>query len=315
MTGKVTLGGKPVSGAAISVDRYVLPRRTEANGDFSALVDTTLARRHPVAVVDVSAARVAGHALTPAEQAALRGASGGINVGFRLAGISVKRRADGTVRVVGRALRADGVPVPSVVLFSYRLQGTVTDQAGKPLAGAYVVTRTNDRDFWTFSEPTNASGHYASFFPASDLTESDPVEFTVQVAVGRTSFTTGVRNPTFKRRSSATLNLRLPASGTTMSVPTSSPEAGATYRGTLVGVSAGSGVVRPLSATWPDATGRFELILPATVRGKTLRFWQSDFQAYQTTPATPGGRVDLKAWPAALAPRVARDTAFARVPA
>ena len=81
-----------------------------------------------------------------------------------------------------------------------------------------------------------------------------------------------------------------------------------------MGVSADSGVVRPVSATWPDASGRFELVLPASVRGKTLRFWQSDFQAYQTTAAAPGGKVDLKAWPAALSPRVARDLGFVRVP-
>ena len=313
VTGKVTLGGKPVSGASISVDRYLLPAATRDDGSFTALVDTTLARRHPVLVTDAGKATVGGRPLTAAEQASLRGASGGINVGYRLAGLSAAARADGTVRVTGRAVRADGVPVPPVVLLSYRLSGTITDASGRPVAGAYVVTRTNDRDFWAFSEPTNAAGKYVSFFPASDLTEVDPVEFTVQAAVGRTTYTTGPRNPTFKRRSSATLDLRLPGSGIAMPLPTSTPEPGAIYRGTVVGVSAGAGVVRPVSATWPDASGRFELVLPASVRGKTLRFCQSDFQAYQRTVATPGGKVDLQAWPAALSPRVARDLAFLRV--
>jgi hypothetical protein len=72
--------------------------------------------------------------------------------------------------------------------------------------------------------------------------------------------------------------------------------------------------VKPVSATWPDTNGRFELVLPSTVRGKTLRFWQSDFQTYQTNVANPGGPVDLKAWPTALSPRVPRDTAFLRAP-
>jgi outer membrane protein assembly factor BamB len=314
VTGKVTLGGKPVSGASISVDRYVLPKATGDDGSFSAVVDTTLARRHPVSVSDASNARVGGRALTTAEQASLRAASGGINVGYRLSDLSATKLPNGTVKVTGRAVRADGVPVPPVVLLSYRLGGTVTDAAGKPVAGAYVVTRTNDRDFWTFSAPSAASGRFVSFFPASDLSESDPVEFTVQVALGRTSYTTGLRNPTFKRRSSATLNLTLPGSGIVMAVPTSSPEPGAIYRGALVGVSAGAGVVRPVSATWPDAGGRFELVLPASVRGKMLRFWESDFQAYQTTAAAPGGAVDLTAWPAALSPRVPRDLGFVRAP-
>ena len=135
--------------------------------------------------------------------------------------------------MTGRVVRADGVPVPPVVLLSYRLSGTITDASGKPVAGAYVVSRTNDRDYWTFSEPTNAAGKYVSFFPASDLTEADPVEFSIQAAVGRTSYTTGVRNPTFKRRSSAVLDLKLPGSGVAMPLPVSTPVPGAIYRGTL----------------------------------------------------------------------------------
>jgi alcohol dehydrogenase (cytochrome c) len=312
--GKVLLGGKPVSGAAVSVDRYVLPRTTAADGSFTALVDSTLARRHPVTVSATGNARVSGRPLTDAEKATLKSATGGINVGFRVAGLSATKRSDGTVKVTGRVVRADGVPVPPVVLLSYRLSGTITNSAGQPVAGAYVVSRTNDRDYWTFSEPTNAAGKYVSFFPASDLTEADPVEFSIQAAVGRTSYTTGLRNPTFKRRSSAVLDLKLPGSGVAMQLPVSTPVPGAIYRGTLVGVSAGAGVVRPVSATWPDVQGRFQLILPGSVAGKTLRFWQNDFQTYQTNAVTPGGPVDLKAWPTALSPRVARDTAFLRAP-
>ncbi len=224
------------------------------------------------------------------------------------------RRPDGTIKVTGRAVRADGVPVPPVVLLSYRLSGTITDASGKPVQGAYIVSRTNDRDYWVFSEPSNAAGKYSSFFPASDLTEADPVEFAIQAAVGRTSYTTGAKNPTFKRRSSATLDLKLPASGVAMPLPVSTPVPGAIYRGLLVGASAGNGVVRPVSATWPDAKGNFQLVLPASVAGKVLRLWQSDFQSYQTTVATPGGPVDLKAWPTALSPRVSRDTAFIQAP-
>ncbi len=313
VSGKVLLGGKPVSGASVSVDRYVLPRRTAADGSFTALVDATLARRHPVTVSAGESARVSGRPLTGAQKATLKSATGGINVGFKIDGLSATKRSDGTVKVTGRVVRADGVPVPPVVQLSYRLSGTITDASGKPVAGAYVVSRTNDRDYWMFSEPSNAAGKYSSFFPASDLTEADPVEFSIQVAYGRTSYTTGARNPTFKRRSSAVLDLKLPASGVAMQLPTSTPVPGAIYRGTLIGASAGTGVVRPISATWPDVQGRFRLILPASVAGKTLRFWQSDFQTYQTNSVTPGGPVDLKAWPTALSPRVPRDTAFLHV--
>ncbi len=243
----------------------------------------------------------------------MRGATGGISVGYRVNGVSVVNRPNGTVVVRGRVARADGVPAPPVVLLSYRLAGKITDAAGNPVRGATVVTRTNDRDFWTFSEPSDASGRYTGFFPASDKTASDPVEFAVQVANGRTSYTTGARNPTFKRLASSNLDLRLPASGTTMALPTAVTTPGAIYRGLLVGVSGPNGVVKPVSATWPDALGRFTLVLPGSVKGSTLRFWQSDFQSF-TTGAAPGGPVVLATWPTKLSPRVSRDTGFVRVP-
>ena len=311
--GRLLFGGSPVVGAQIAVDRYVLPALTDAGGRFTYPVDSTLARRHPVRVSDVGRARLGGRALTAAEQSAIRGASSGISVGYRITGVSVATRSDGTVAVRGRAVRTDGVPAPPVVLLSYRLSGRITDASGNPVRGATVVTRTNDRDFWTFSDPTDASGHYTGFFPASDKSAADPVEFAVQVAFGRTSYTTGVRNPTFKRLASSTLDMRLPASGTAMPLPTAVTTPGAIYRGLLVGLAGPNGVVKPVSATWPDAQGRFTLILPASVRGKTLRFWQSDFQTF-TTGATPGGPVVLATWPTKLSPRVPRDTGFVRIP-
>jgi hypothetical protein len=55
------------------------------------------------------------------------------------------------------------------------------------------------------------------------------------------------------------------------------------------------------------------LLLPATVRGKTLRLWESDFASFSRVPAIPGGPVDLHAWPRKLSPRVARDMAFVTI--
>jgi hypothetical protein len=50
------------------------------------------------------------------------------------------------------------------------------------------------------------------------------------------------------------------------------------------------------------------------VRGKTVRLWQSSFQAFATFPATPGGAVDLKTWPTGLSPRVSTGTASVQLP-
>jgi hypothetical protein len=210
-------------------------------------------------------------------------------------------------------VRADGVPAPGVVLLSYRLQGTITDANGSPVRGATVVTRTTDRDFWTFSSPSNANGHYVSYFSASDESGRDPVELSVQVAVGNVSYGSGTRNVSFSRLHSATMDVKLPSRGTSLPLPTSTPEEGAFYRGLLVGVAGPNGVVTPRSAHWPGRDGRFSLLLPRSVRGKTLRVWESDFETFSRVPAAPGGPVDLRAWPTKLSPRVARDVAFVTV--
>ncbi len=312
VTGRVLLGGKPVSGAVVAVDRYRVPRKTDGRGRFSAPVDVTLARRHPLHVADASHATANGRALTAGDQKTLTQASGGISVGYRIVGLRAKPTSRG-VLVTGRAVRTDGVPAPGVVLLSYRLQGTITDASGSPVRGATVVTRTTDRDFWTVSSPSDANGHYVSFFSASDEAAHDPVDLSVQVAAGNVSYGSGTRNVSFSRLHSATMDVKLPAKGTTLALPTSAPEEGAFYRGLLVGVSGPAGVVTPLSARWPGTDGRFSLLLPSTLRGKTLRIWESDFASFSRVPATPGGPVDVHAWPRKLSPRVARDVAFVSV--
>jgi PQQ-dependent dehydrogenase (methanol/ethanol family) len=316
VSGRLVLRGRPVSGAVVAVDRYRLGP-TGADGRFSYALDVTLARRHLVHVVGVSRARVGGRAPTTAEARALRGATGGISAAYRLSDLRAKVQSNGTVLVTGRAAFPDGSAPPPVSLYTYRLSGTITDAQGRPVQGATVVTRTLDRDFWTFSQPSNAAGRYVSFFTGSDKEGSDPVLFNVQVAVGRDSYTSGFgRDVSFKRLRSATMDVRLPAGGPTavLPLPRSQPQPGSIYQGLLVGVSGPGGVVRPVSARWPDGNGRFSLVLPRSVRGKTLRFWQSTLQAFSTIAVRPGGPVDLRTWPTGLSPRVPRDVTSLRVP-
>jgi PQQ-dependent dehydrogenase (methanol/ethanol family) len=310
--GRVTVGGKPVTGARVSVDRYVLPQATGPKGGFGANVDTTLAQRHVVRVVDTSRARVGGRALSAAERAGLAAANGGISVGYRIAGAKATVRKDGTVLVTGRAVRADGAAAPSVVQLSYRLQGTITDASGKPVEGATVVTRTTDRDFWTFSQPSNTQGHFVSFFSASDEAGDDPVPLNVQVASGHTNYAvSAVATTGFKPLSSATVNFKLPAAGTGLAIQPSTPDVGAYYRGILIGVRSPHGVVTPVSGTWPDAHGNFSLVLPKLERGTPLVFWENDAVAFSTSGARPGGPVAAGAWPHALTQRI--STGFDRI--
>ena len=183
-------------------------------------------------------------------------------------------------------------------------------------SGAIVVTRTADRDFWTFSSPTDAQGHYSSFFSASDEQGADPVPLNVQVAVGSVSYG-GATGTTFnfRRLRSATMNLQLPAAPP-RPLPASAPAsyAGAIYEGLVVGVNVGGRVVKPLAERWPDSHGSFSMVLPASTRGKTLRFWENRRQFFSRFAASPGGAVDLRSWPTALGPAVPVGLAALAVP-
>jgi PQQ-dependent dehydrogenase (methanol/ethanol family) len=297
-SGRVLLGGRPVAHATVQVDDYTVQNRTDSRGRFSYRVDVTIPRRHVVRVQRISGATVGGRALTASERRALLTTAGGFNVGYRVSGLSA-RTSGGHVVVSGRIGYADDSAAPGVILFTYQLQGTVTDASGNPVPGATVVTRTQDRDFWTFSQPSDANGHYVSFFTASDESGANPVPLTVQVAVGRISYaSSAVSTVSFSALRSARMDLRLPASPTALlPVPTSTSYDGAVYEGTLVGVSGPAGVIKPIAATWPDAHGRFTLTLPASAKGKALRVWEDYSTFFQRTPATPGGRIDTGAWP------------------
>jgi hypothetical protein len=168
-----------------------------------------------------------------------------------------------------------------------------------------VVTRTQDRDFWTFSKPSDAAGHYTSFFSASDEAGDNPVPLTVQVASGPVSFSSGA-TPTvkFSELQSATLNIQLPGSATAvMALPTATSYPGAIYEGTLMGVSSQNGLIKPLSESWPDKNGRFRITLPSSVRGKKLSIWEDLGQFFSSFPGTPGGRFDMKSYPAKVLDR------------
>ena len=314
VAGRVLLGRTPVQGVRVAVEGYSIPSRTAADGSFRYSVDITSPLRHVATVVSAARARVHGRALTKAEQRALVGVHAGFDVGYRIDDLKTGRRAHGTIEVSGRLVSADGGLPPAVALYTYRLTGVITDSSGKPVPGAIVVTRTRDRDFWTFSSRADSLGRYSSFFAASDETAADPVILAAQVAVGNDSYglPTGVEVP-FDRLHSARMDIRLPASGTGLSAPKPTSYAGAVYEGILVGVSA-PGVVKPVTARWPDRSGRFSFVLPAWMRGRTVRVWESFQQLFQTNPTGPGGPIDLQAWPRDLAPNVPRGLRTIKLP-
>ena len=314
--GKVTLSGKPVGGALVRVDNYFVPRATRSDGTFTFSVDDTVAHRYQVTVADSSKATVGGKPLSANATAALKTTSGGFNVGYAATGISTKVQKDGSILVSGRLADTAGNAPPLVSLYTYELSGTVTDASGQPVQGAVVVTRTQDRNFWTYSSATNTAGHYTSFFAASDQTGASTVPLTVQVAIGATLYAslpaTAVVN--FNQLQSARMNVTLPKSGTALPLPTASSFPGAVYDGLIVGALGGTGVIKPVSERWPDAKGAFSFVLPASAKGHTITLWESDRRAFQTGSARAGGPVDLTHWPAQVGHQVAQGIATIKLP-
>jgi alcohol dehydrogenase (cytochrome c) len=300
VTGRLLLNGAPVAGATVAMDGYTVPEATAKDGSFGTDVDITIPGRREIRAVGLGHATVHGHTLTAGERSALLAASGGFDIGYRFQGLQTHVQEDGSVVVSGRLVGANGQAPPTVHLLTYQLGGTITDASGKPVQGAVVITRTQDRDFWTHSSASDANGHYSSFFAASDESGADPVILSVGVASGGISYggTLGTNAP-FKRLRSAVMDIHLGA-GTSYTVVTPTAQVGAVYSGLVAGVTSGGNVVKPLSETWPSAKGAFSMRLPASVRGKTLHFWENQRQFFSRFPAVPGGAVDLTSWPAEL---------------
>ena len=312
--GKVTLHGAPVSGVQLRVDGFRLPSLTGKQGGFSYPADITDAARHEVRVIGVGHARVHGRKLNASQQKQLLAATGGINVGYRLTNLHAKVQPNGTVRVTGRMTNTAGTPPPSVGLFTYRLSGTITDAQGNPVQGAVVVCRTNDRDFWTFSAPSDNSGHYTSVFHASDELNEDPVPINVGVALGQISYGGNLGTvANFARDKSSTLDIQL-KSGTSYTLAKPQASSTAVYEGETVGVAAGGQVVKPLSARWPTKSGAFSMTLPASMRGRTVGFWQSNRTFTSGFAAVPGGKIDLGTWPSKLGTSIPSQLAYLKLP-
>jgi hypothetical protein len=314
MFGRVLIGRFPVVGATLRVDGYVLPIATGPRGGFAYSADISIARRHVVKVVGLAHAKVKGRALTPAESSALLGTEAGFNTGYRIDRLHTKVQGNGTVLVTGRVTDSQGNRPLSIGLYTYQLTGTITDVDDKPVQGAVVVARTNDRDFWTFSSPSDSNGHYTSFFHASDESPADPVSLSIGVALGTTSYGGNLGTPAnFARNKSAKLDIKL-GRGTAYTLGKPDAVGGALYEGLIVGVTGGGGVIRPVSERWPDAKGNFSMILPKSARGRTLRFWQNQRQFYSRSPQVPGGPVDLTSWPKSLGDAAPRGLAKLVVP-
>jgi hypothetical protein len=182
--------------------------------------------------------------------------------------------------------------------------------------GAVVTTRTNDRQYWTQSRPTGANGSYASFLVAADTLGNKPVPMTVGVAFGGSSFIMPIGTVVnFDYLKSAAMNIQLPAAPTTpLAGITATALPGAIHQGLLVGVVGKGRTIKPVSASWPTASGRFRLVLPGSAAGLKVSFWQAARQFYSTAVARPGGPIDPSVYPSSLAPSAPQALAQLQLP-
>jgi hypothetical protein len=299
VTGRVLWNGRPVSGAHVLVDEYAVPHATARNGGFAFDTDDTIPGRRTIRIASLAGATMNGKILSAGQQSALFNASTSFSVGYAIRDLHARVQG-GKVVVTGRLVDTAGQAPPLVHLLTYRLTGTITSASGRPVQGAVVITRTQDRDFWTHSTASDADGHYTSVFAASDESGADPVPISVGVALGNVAYggVTGT-NVNFARLRSAVMNVQLGA-GTAYTVQPPASYVGAVYSGLVVGVTVGGKVVKPVAETWPRGTGEFAMTLPGTVRGRRLTFWENQRQSFSIFPGRPGGAIDLSSWPAEL---------------
>ena len=311
---RVLWNDKPVVGARVVVGVYPVPRATDKNGSFSYDVDDTVANRNVIRVSSLAHATVNGKRLTAGQRKSIMGATGGFTSAYGISDLHASVRKDGSVVVTGKALDSAHNGPPGVHLLTYVLSGRVTDGSGNPVKGAVVVTRTQDRNYWTRSNPTNANGYYSSFFPASDQTDANPVLISVGVALGNVSYGGNLgTNVNFARLKSSVLNIQL-GNGTSYNIGTPEPYTSSIQSGLTIGVTVGNKVVKPMSARWPKRDGHFSLVLPSSVRGHTVSFFQNQVQIPSRFEASPGGAIDMKYYKGFIGPTVPRNLAPLAIP-
>jgi hypothetical protein len=314
VTARVLWNNTPVVGAHVVVGLYPVRRATDKTGSFSYDLDDTVAGRHVIRVSSLAHATINGKRLTAGQRKSINRATGGFTSAFGISGLHARVRKNGSVLVTGKATDSAHNGPPGVHLLTYVLSGRITDAQGNPVKGAIVVTRTLDRQYWTRSNPTNAQGYYSSFFPASDQTSADPVPISVGVALGNISYGGALgTNINFARLQSSVLNIQL-GNGTSYTISPPDPYVSSIQAGLTVGVTIGDKVVKPLSARWPKRNGDFSLVLPSSVRGHTVSFFENQVQVPSRFAASPGGAMDMKSYKGFIGPTVPRNLAPLAIP-
>ena len=288
-------------------------RATAKDGSFQTDVDITIPLRRVVRVVGATKATVHGRALTAGQRSALargvrrlqRRVRARAAESARGEGQRRSHRAAGGCRGPGAAAR----PASDLPAHGHDHRRGREARAGRRRDHAHAGPRLLDAFVRIGSERPL---HVVLLGVGRDERRSGASQRRRRVGGVSYGGVLGTNVP-FKRLRSAVMNIQLGA-GTNYTIQTPSTYVGAVYTGLVVGVTAGGKVVKPLAARWPDAHGTFSITLPASVRGKTLHFWENARQFFSRFAARPGGAIDLTSWPTALGDAVPVGLASLKAP-
>lgn len=302
LVGHVRLGGQPVARVGLVINGFELPP-TNRRGAFAYTVNANDPTRYTVSVASAARATVGGHALDAAQQAALRRAHTAFTVAYRLDKLAVKSLSGGRVQVSGHLAFTNGLPPKTLGVFGYRITGRIVDANGKPVSNAVVATQTPDADSWAFSNSSDRNGNYQSFYwPSGDA----PLQLRVAQGAQVWEAASVIKMPHYQ---SARVDISLPPPNFVMAPPTVKAVSGAVYEGVLVGAEVNGKPVVPASATWPDAAGRFTIVLPRSAHGQRISLYQDQGNFFLSRQPVPGQRVTRQSWPKALAKDMPQDLA------
>lgn len=307
--GTLTLGGKPVAGAALVANAYTLPTPTDDAGKFTLSQDQTQPDRTVLRIKVLSGATVGGQKPSDADRAALQAAQAAVDVAFviSLSGSPTLKTVQAGQLLTGHLTFADKkTPVPVVQQSSYHLTGTVTDPQGKPLSGIYVSISDDEGETWSVSDATGDDGVYTlRFFP------DGRTQYFIRAAVGANLYQSD-QALAFGANSSARVDVvvdtkkaQLRGTNADGSFKTTS-EPGAEWIGYLAGLAQGD-VPVPATVTWPDEHGAFTISGAKPSTSAPVTFFQLRLRFFTAASVKPGGMVAAGIIPDKLDARTPMD--------
>ncbi len=291
LTGKVLLGGQPVSGVEVNFGgkRNV---KTSEDGSFEFTVDRSIPQTLPVSVVSADEAALAGKPVGLASKDALLATKSSVEVYYPIQVTEVKSASSlpDWVEVHARAVMDQGESFPTTKLTQYAIMGTVKDADGAPVKDA-VVSFVRDRgEGWSKSKPSDADGSYILYYSPE---EDEDLFYNVYVGDTKYSLPEN-RVYHFPEETSVRTDVTLPAEGNIIidKPPTlvSQPAEGAVFWSLIVGLDLGKDV--PYTITLLEEDGSFVVTLPKEAWDKSPTFFETRASRFLLDPISAGDTIE-----------------------